>query len=165
METSLGREVAALPRMTVKQLRQKYAEVFGEYTNGHNRAWLVKRIAWRMQARAEGGPSERARQRAVELADGADLRLNPPAMKAVATPHEEAPAQTVRFQADDQLPPPGTVLTRKYKGHVLHVKVRPDGFEHEGVVRASLSAVAKHITGSHCNGFLFFGLVRKGGGA
>ena len=165
METSLGREVAALPRMTVKQLRQKYAEVFGEDTNGHNKAWLVKRIAWRMQARAEGGLSERARQRAGELADDADLRLNPPAMKAAPPPREEAPVHTAPLQADDRLPPPGTVLTRKYKGNVLHVKVRPDGFEHEGVVHASLSAVAKHITGSHCNRLLFFGLVRKGGGA
>ncbi|MSR55826.1 MAG: DUF2924 domain-containing protein, partial [Gemmataceae bacterium] len=41
METmNVGREVAALLRMTVKQLRQKYAEVFGEETNGHNKAWL-----------------------------------------------------------------------------------------------------------------------------
>ena len=58
MEPNVGRAVAALERMTVKQLRQKYAEVFGEETNGHNKAWLVKRIAWRMQARAEGGLSQ-----------------------------------------------------------------------------------------------------------
>ena len=64
MTTDVGREVAALPRMTVTQLRQKYAEVFGEDTNGHNKAWLVKRIAWRLQARAEGGLSDRVRMRA-----------------------------------------------------------------------------------------------------
>ena len=74
METNVGREVAALLRMTVKQLWQKYAEVFGEETNGHNKAWLVKRIAWRMQARAEGGLSDRARKRALELVDDADIR-------------------------------------------------------------------------------------------
>jgi hypothetical protein len=45
MEMNVGREVAALQRMTVKQLRHKYTEVFGEDTNGHNKAWLVKRIA------------------------------------------------------------------------------------------------------------------------
>jgi hypothetical protein len=39
--------------------------------------WLVKRIAWRMQALAEGDLSERARRRAAELANDADLRLSP----------------------------------------------------------------------------------------
>ena len=72
------REFAALERMTVTQLRQRYGEVFGEQTNGRNKAWLVKWIAWRLQAKAEGGLSERGRQRAGELADEADLRMNPP---------------------------------------------------------------------------------------
>lgn len=72
------REFAALERMTVTQLRQRYGEVFGEETNGRNKAWLVKRIAWRLQAKAEGGLSERGRQRAEELADEADLRMNRP---------------------------------------------------------------------------------------
>jgi hypothetical protein len=71
----------------------------------------------------------------------------------------------LKFQADDRLPPPGTVITRKYKGEVLQVKVRTDGFEYEGKVYASLSAVAKAITGSHCNGFLFFRIGGKGGDA
>ena len=35
------------------------------------------------------------------------------------------------------------------------------GFAHDGIVYRSLSAVAKAITGSHVNGFLFFGLVGK----
>jgi hypothetical protein len=165
MEMNVGLEVAALQRMTVKQLRQKYAEVFGEDTNGHNKAWLVKRIAWRLQARAEGGLSDRARQRALELADDADLRMNPPQMKATPPVQDETPVRVLKFQADDRLPPPGTVITRKYKGEVLQVKVRPDGFEYEGEVYTSLSAVAKQITGSHCNGFLFFRLAGKGGDA
>jgi hypothetical protein len=48
---------------------------------------------------------------------------------------------------------------------VLQVKVLPHGFEYEGEVFTSLSAVAKKITGSHCNGFLFFRLDCKGGEA
>ena len=71
---NIGKEVAALQRMTAKQLRDKFAEVFGETTNANNRAWLVKRIAWRLQALAEGDLSERARRRAAELARDADLR-------------------------------------------------------------------------------------------
>ena len=57
-----------------------------------------------------------------------------------------------------RLPIPGTVLTRKYRGRLIEVTVLPKGFEWEGEVYRSLSAVAKAVTGSHWNGFLFFGL-------
>ena len=48
---------------------------------------------------------------------------------------------------------------------MLQVKIRAEGFEYQGQVYPSLSAVAKAITGSHCNGFLFFRLNTKGGAA
>jgi hypothetical protein len=159
MDLNVVREVAALQRLSVKDLRGRYAEVFGEATNTKNKAWLVKRVAWRLQALAEGDLSERARQRAAELANDADLRLNPPRTPAPApAAQERTQTRTLRFQADDRLPPPGTVLTRKYKGEMLQVMVLTDGFEYQGQVYASLSAVAKAITGSHCNGYLFFRL-------
>jgi hypothetical protein len=163
MHLNVGKEVAALQRMTVKELRAKYAEVFGEETPAHNKAWLVKRIAWRIQALAEGDLSERARRRAAELACDADLRMNPPLLKTATDAEEAAPTRVLRFQSDERLPPPGTVITRRYKGDVLQVKVLPHGFEYEGEVYTSLSAVAKAITGSHCNGYLFFRLGGKGG--
>src|SRR5262249_51160511 len=129
-------------------------------TNANNRTWLLKKIAWRLQALAEGGLSERARQRAAELANDADVRANPPPTMPLPVPLE---TPTPRVQADDRLPPPGTILTRPYKGAVLQVKILADGFEHDGQVYPSLSAVAKAITGSHCNGFLFFrGCLNQG---
>src|SRR5262249_9092331 len=117
--------------------------------------WLVKRIVWRRQALAEGDLSERTRRRAAELARDADLRLNPPQSKAnTSTP----PPHAVRIPApvDHRLTPPGTILTRPYKGQLVQVQVLTDGFAYAGRVYASLSAVAKAITGSHTNGFLFF---------
>jgi hypothetical protein len=165
METNVGREIATLQRLTVKELRTRYAEVFGEATNANNRAWLVKRLAWRLQALAEGDLSERARRRAAELTSDADLRMNPPKALPAVPASERTTAHVLAFKPDDRLPPPGTVLTRKYKGQLVQVRVRPDGFEDEGEVFTSLSAVAKKITGSHCNGFLFFRLDRKGGEA
>ena len=51
---NIAREVAALKRMTVKELRGRYVEVFGEATHSGNKDWLWKRIAWRMQANAKG---------------------------------------------------------------------------------------------------------------
>jgi len=162
MNLNVTREVAAMQKLGAKELRQKYAEAFGETTNANNKTWLVKRIAWRLQALAEGDLSERARRRAGELANDADLRMQPPRLPAAEAPEERTATKTVRFQQDDRLPPPGTVLTRKYRGETLQVRVLAEGFEFEGRVYPSLSAAAKAVTGSHCNGYLFFRLGGKG---
>jgi Protein of unknown function (DUF2924) len=155
VELNIINEVATLQRLSVGQLRQRFAELFGETTKASNRIWLVKRIAWRLQALAEGDLSERGRQRAAELARDADLRLNPPQHKANTT---TPTPQDVPIPApvDHRLPPPGTILTRPYKGQLVQVQVLTDGFAYAGRVYASLSAVAKAITGSHTNGFHFF---------
>jgi hypothetical protein len=50
------------------------------------------------------------------------------------------------------------VLTREYRGMTVKVTVLDSGFEHEGRVYRSLTAVAKAVTGSHWNGHHFFGL-------
>src|SRR5215212_5928140 len=84
MEVNVPKELAALQRMGVAALREKYAEVFGEATATGNRTWLIRRIAWRIQANAEGDLSERARQRAAELARDADLRVTAPREKPTA---------------------------------------------------------------------------------
>jgi hypothetical protein len=161
---NVTREVAALQRLGVKALRERYAAVFGEETLARNKVWLVKRIAWRLQALAEGDLSERARQRAAELANDADLRLNPPRTTPAPAPAADEP-QVLPYRPGGRLPPPGSVLTRPYKGDVVQVKVLEQGFESQGQVYKSLSAVAKAITGSHCNGFLFFKLNGQGGDA
>ena len=67
MDTTVGKELAALQRLGVPQLKARYAELFGEQPDTKNRAWLVKRLSWRLQALAEGDLSERARRRAAEL--------------------------------------------------------------------------------------------------
>ena len=51
---------------------------------------------------------------------------------------------------------PGTVLTRDYRGQSLQVEVLAEGFAYAGQSYKSLSAVAKAVTGAHCNGFHFF---------
>src|SRR5262245_22684873 len=98
MHLNVGKEVAALQRMTVKELRARYGEAFGEETNANNKGWLIKRIAWRLQALAEGGLSERARQRATELANDADLRLSPPKAKADPAPAERTKTAALRVK-------------------------------------------------------------------
>ena len=55
---------------------------------------------------------------------------------------------------------PGAVITREYRGRKLVVSVLDEGFEFDGQVFKSLSAIATAITGSHWNGMLFFGLKK-----
>jgi hypothetical protein len=164
MQVNVAREVATLAVMKVNDLRAKYAQVFREETRVGNKAWLVKRIIWRLQALAEGDLSERARRRAAELAQDADLRLSPPRQKQITSASIQKNGKA-RALANGHLPLPGTILTRWYKGQTVKVQVLRHGFECEGQVYKSLSAVAKAITGSHTSGFLFFrrALARRGG--
>jgi len=163
MDPEIAKEVAALPRLSFDQLRARYAELFHEPTRVGNRSWLVRRIAWRLQALAEGDLSDRARQYAAELANDADLRLLPPKAANLTQPAAvKAALKPVRAQQPNRrLPQPGSIITRLYKGQPLQVEVLDTGFAYQGAVHASLSAVAKAITGSHCSGFLFFRLNRE----
>ena len=166
MEFETKQKIADIERMTAGQMRDTYAEVFGEPTRSGNRQWMFRRIAWRLQSLDEGGLSERALRRARELAREQDIRVIPPAYLTMA------PADSVdvtlpvpdfiKINRDPRLPFPGTVLSRKYKGHLYQVTVLPNGFEHDGQVYRSLSAVARAITGSGWNGYLFFNLTEPG---
>jgi len=62
---------------------------------------------------------------------------------------------------DCRLPIPGTTIEKKYKDHSYTVIVLKDGFEYEQMRYKSLSAIAKKITGSHWNGYGFFGLEKR----
>jgi hypothetical protein len=163
MMNSIASQVAALDGLTVGQLHERYAEVFGERSRSRHRQYLVRRIAWRLQANAEGGLTERARRRAAELANDADVRVTPPraAQSLLSSGVAAGAVAGARVPiADSRLPTPGTILERMYRGHRVRVLVVGDGFEHAGRRYRSLSAVAKAITGSHVNGFRFFGLER-----
>ncbi len=128
-----------------------------------------KRIAWRIQALAEGDLSERARRRAEELANDADLRTRAP-RDPVASGSSEVKARTatgrISPSRDPRLPLPGTLLAREFQGRDIVVKVLDNGFEFDGRRYKSLSAIAQEVTGSKWNGFLFFGIAdaaAKGG--
>ncbi len=162
MSETIAARVAALRRMTVGELRAQYREVYGEETRSGNKDWLWKRIAWRIQELEYGGLSERAKRRAGELANELDIRSRVPCGAFDDTPGGKR--KIVRLSAsglathDRRLPMPGTIINREYKGNIYQVKVLEDGFEYEGRVVNSLSAIAKEITGSHWNGFKFFNL-------
>ena len=156
-------EIAKLAQLSIRQLRERFTEVSGDATESRNRIWLIRRIAWHLQANAYGGLSERARALAKELADDAYLRVVPPRNQAPPqNATERVTVATLAKGADTRLPTVGTILCREYKGRTLCVEVVPTGFVYDGKLYKSLSAVAKHITNSHVNGFRFFGLAKGG---
>jgi len=153
---SMAAQIEGLRRMTVPQLRKKWVEIFGKAPHCDNRAYLWRRLAWQVQADAEGGLSERAKGRIDELNRNLDVDDLFPrkASKRAAGRAKAAPRR------DPRLPSPGTVIRRSYRGQDISVKVLDDGFEYDGRPYRSLSAVAEAVTGSHWNGFLFFGIEK-----
>ncbi len=160
---NIPKETDELRKMTLAQLREKYADTFGESTRSRHKAFLIRRILWRLQANEEGDLSARARQRAKELAIGADVRLTAPRTQAS---DEAGPSKVavLHLSPDERLPMPGAVLSREYKGERIEVRVLPHGFEYEGEIYRTLSAVARKVTGTHWNGYHFFKLGKKGNG-
>ena len=111
---NVGREVAALKRMTVAELRARYAEVSGEATRCRHKDYLVRRIAWQLQAGEEGGISERARRRAEELAQGADVRLTPPREGTKGSPQRFPPRRRMEeLRHRSQFSPAPDLSSRK----------------------------------------------------
>ena len=153
---AIRHEIDHLRHKTVAELKVRYLELFGEASRSNHKQFLVRRIAWRLQALAEGDLSERARERALSLARDADLRLRAP----------EGPsgmATTVGRHRDARLPAPGTILRRAFRDQNITVHVLERGFQYEGAVYPSLSAVARHISGTQWNGFSFFRLHSAAG--
>ena len=160
-DTDVGAEIQHLKAMTIPQLRARYREVFGSDVNVLHKPYLIRRIAWHLQARVHGGLSHRARNRIAELADGGEL--GPPS-RAVPKPMPRRIAshdQACDTQRDPRLPPVGALLRRRYQGREIVVKVLEDAFECDAERFTSLSALARKITGTRWNGLLFFGLAER----
>lgn len=153
-------QLSALGRMNMAALRAKYEEAFGEPTSSHNAAFLRKKIAWRIQERAEGGLTQRVRARIAELQGSAPLRERPRS-EAAAAPPAVNPGAVARAARDPALPPVGTMLRRIYQGRSHDVTVTQGGFAYHGKTYPSLSTIAKVITGTTWNGRLFFGLTTR----
>jgi hypothetical protein len=156
MNAELNQHIERLRHMTTAQLQVKYHELFGQRSHSNHKDYLFRRVAWRMQALTEGGLSERARQYAQEIATDADLRLCAP--RKVVGCQPAVCLATASRQLDPRVPPPGTQLIKRYKNDTLTVTVLEDGYQYGERVYKSLSAIARQVTGTQWNGYLFFGL-------
>jgi len=171
MNQEVHQEIEALRTQKTKALKARYRELFGEESRSSNQAHLFRRIAWRLQALAEGDLSLRAlaegdlslraRDRAAELASDVDLRLRAPRKFWSALADADMEERARRPRRDPRLPEAGTTLERQYQGKTVCVKVLKDGFEYEGLQYESLSSIASSVTGTRWNGFSFFGLNKE----
>jgi hypothetical protein len=157
MDETLRQEIESLRKLKCKELKLRYRQVFGEESPSSNQQHLFRRIAWRLQARSEGDLSERAKQRAVELAQDVDLRLRAPRR---FWDQLKSANDVAESQRDDRLPRAGTIIERVYRGRSISVTVLDAGFSYDGKTYRSLSAIAYHVTGTRWNGFLFFQLTK-----
>ena len=167
IDPSVGAEIEEMKGWTTSGLRTKYLELFGYASRSSNKQFLFRRIAWRLQAQAEGDLSERARQWAQEIAQDVDLRIRAPkdfldALKHSGSETPQRPRR--RITRDERLPAPGSRLTRNYRGQQIAVEVLEDGFAYQSRHYRSLSAIAREVTGTRWNGLLFFHLTERGHG-
>lgn len=159
MKAEVMQQIVGLRTATVRKLRERYKEVFGEESRSNHKEFLFRRIAWRLQALADGDLSERARQRALEIAQDADLRICGPKHLSQADGAMQLSTIGPRgVRHDGRLPAPGTVLVREFKNRRIAAQVLDHGFQYEDRFYKSLSAIAREVTGTQWNGYSFFGL-------
>jgi Protein of unknown function (DUF2924) len=157
VDDALRMEIESLRKLTTKQLKKQFRDVCGEASLSSNHTHLYRRIAWRLHANASGGLNGRALQRAAQLAIEADRELPLPQSLGEASLLHPEPQQ----DRDRRLPPVDRSIERSYRGKQLVVTLRENGFEYNGNLYASLSSVARQITGTRWNGFQFFGLTER----
>ena len=160
MDRAVIAAINDLPQSKVAALQKQYRELFGEESKSSNKQFLFRRIAWRLQANAEGDLSERARRRATEIADDRDLRIRAP-KEFPTRPDSAHSVDRSRPPKDGRLPEPGSLLTRRVGDRQIVVTVLKEGFEYESRRYRSLSAIAREVTGTRWNGLLFFGLAER----
>jgi len=141
----LGR-LAALKSTPTKELKAQWRELFESEPPAFNRRYLESRLAYRIQELAYGGLKPETIRRLEMLGeqlDGGNITLR-------------------RIRADLK-PITGTKLIREWQGVEHTVTVLADGYEWQGQPYRSLSAVARAITGTRWNGWIFFGLKSRRG--
>ncbi len=164
MTDQIATAIDDLQYMSTNELAEKYHDLHGQPVRTRHRQYLIRKLAWRIQANAMGDLSDRARKRARELAKDADVRVMAP--KSLICPPQTGVSRTItkRFtKRDPRIPAVGSAIVREYKGKTIRVVVldADDGFEYNGDQYRTLTAVAKAITGSHINGFRFFMVGNK----
>lgn len=156
MEKTIIAKIATLRNKVIPELQKEFEALFnGQKASSDNKAYLVRRIAYRLQELEYGGLSQKAQNRLKELIGLYDPVNNKAIRPKVSV---ETQTRTKTRGRDMRLPIPGTIITKDYHGKKYQIKILENGFEFEGKVYKHLTAVAEKITGAHWNGYNFFNL-------
>lgn len=143
---SVTARITELPALSMADLKALWKDLFRTDTPSHNRQFLERRVAYRLQeiefCKIDRGMIDRNKRRIQQILDsGKNKKLD----------------RDIRMMA-------GTVLTREYQGHEFRVMATTAGqYEFEGRLYQSLSRIAREITGTAWSGPLFFGLKTYAG--
>ena len=152
MSSSKDLENTGLEQLGIKELVEEYQQLFGKTPRAKNRQFLIKRIRWKLEEQRLGGLSKVAKKNLEVLMSGIEVPIG--SEKGTKKVKSNTANKGAEFQ-------PGTILTRVYMGRTIEVLVTDTGFEYEGQLYKSLSAIANKVTGSKWNGRLFFGLTKR----
>ncbi|WP_041747984.1 DUF2924 domain-containing protein [Bradyrhizobium cosmicum] len=141
MRTSVLAQLATLKGAPASVLKIRWRELFDTEPPAYNRRFLESRLAYRIQELAYGGLSRETTER----------------LKAMAKQYADQ-KPTDRKARPILRPLAGTKLIREWEGVEHSVTVRYGDFEYLGRPYKSLSSVAREITGTKWNGWVFFGL-------
>lgn len=151
----LRSRLAEIQAMPVSELQDLYYDLHGRATRARNRPWLIKRLSYKTQELVTGLTlTAEAERRIADLGEDEPVRLRDP---GDAPPLPEPQVEP----RDPRLPPAGTIIRRAHQGAVHEIHVLANGFEYEGRHYTSLSTIAREVTGTSWNGFLWAGLVKR----
>lgn len=147
MTQSVVARLAALKTKSAPDLKAMWRDLFETEPPPYNRRFLESRLAYRIQELAYGGLKPETLQR----------------LQAIAEDEEAVRTGKRRRPSNQRRPINGTQLIRDWKGTEHRVTVRLDHYEYQGRPYQTLSAIARCITGTRWNGWVFFGLKDQRG--
>lgn len=140
--------IEELKSLSRNQLIQKWQELFKLTPSlTVRREFLIKHLAWEIQAKEEGGYSLQTKKKLEALAK--DLEKN-----------KDIKAENIKLKSNVLTIKAGTKLIREYQGINHEVLVLDKGFKYNQKNYKSLSAIANEITNTRWNGKVFFGLKK-----
>ena len=131
-------ELLELQDMKLAQLKQKWLALYGTEAPNFGIQFLRRRLAYRIQELAYGGVTEPTLKK----------------IREVNVPPTRSYRKKLNLRA-------GTIICRIWHRKRYDVTVLQNGFEWEGKLYPTLSAIAKKISGTNRNGLEFFG-IQKG---
>ena len=137
----LPSSLPSLQSLSLDALRCEWRRLYRSEPPRISRDLLLRGIAYRRQELEHGGLGKTTRRKLKTLA------------KMFRTTGRVSPDPGLALK-------PGARLVREWHGRTHTVTVTEDGFEYAGTSYASLTKIAKKITGAHWSGPRFFGLVR-----